>query len=246
MERRPRVVDVVEGSWWSGAQEAEVALPRMAAQALGARVGSRIVFDATGLTFTARVALIDRIGPLDRLRCCLLFSPSAPVQSGAVYHGIAEVRPGSMAAVRRALYRAFPTVTTIDVTESLRLLESWLDAVLWSARLIAALAMAAAMVLLGSTVAATRMWRIREIAILKALGARRAKLIRIYAVEFTLLGCAAGVIGVLVSAAWSRLVPSAGAVSVALGGAALLANAGGWLAAFRYIGRKPLETLRGE
>jgi putative ABC transport system permease protein len=245
-ERRPSVVELVEGSWWPASGEPAVALPRMAARALEARVGSRILFDASGLTFTARVAAIDRIGPLDRLRCCFLFSPSTPIQAGATYQGIVGVRPGSVGTLRRELYRAFPAVTTVDATESLRLLGNWLDAVLWSARLIAALAMTAAAVLLGSTVAATRMWRVREIAILKALGARRQQLIRIYAVEFTILGCAAGAIGVLVSAAWSRLFPSAIAAGAAVGGAALLANAGGWLAAFRFIGRKPLETLRGE
>ena len=246
MARRPNAVEILDGAWWSGAREPEVALPRMAAKALGARVGSRIEFDASGSIFTARVAAIDRIGPLDRLRCCFLFSPSAPVREGAAYHGVAEVRRGSVADMRRALYRAFPAITTVDVTESIRMLQNWLDAVLWSVRLIAMLAMASAAILLGSTVAASRMWRIREIAILKAVGARRAQLIRIYAVEFAVLGGAAGVAGVLAAAAWSRIVPTPGTTATTVAGAALIANAGGWLAAFRFLSRKPLETLRDE
>ncbi len=201
LDRFPKVIQILEGSWTSSDSGIPaVALPAMAARALNARVGSWIVFQAGELTLRARVAAIVSVGPLDRVpAAALLFNSAAPGQSGAAYHGVAEVPRDKIAAVRVALYRAFPTVSTVDITESIRLLEDWLNAVLFSVRLIAIFAMISAAALLASIVAATRLWRIREIALLKALGATRSQVVRIYSVEFSLLGASAGLSGTLLA-----------------------------------------------
>jgi putative ABC transport system permease protein len=255
LDRFPKMIRIVEGGWGQTAVgPATVALPRMAARALGARVGSWIGFEAGELTFRARVAAIVSVGPLDRFRCCFLFNSAAPAFPGAAYHGVAEVPPDSISVARQALYRAFPTVSTVDITESVHLLEEWLNAVLFSVRLIGIFAMISAAVLLASVMAASRLWRIREIALLKTLGATRPQLIRIYSMEFTLLGASAGLSGTLL--AWLAALagghllgttyPSAGILLAAPAGAALVANAAGWLAVFRFIGQKPLKILRHE
>jgi putative ABC transport system permease protein len=255
LDRFPKVIQILEGSWTpADSGTSAVALPGIAARALNARVGSWIVFEAGELTLRARVAAIVSVGPLDRFRCCFLFNSAAPGQSGAAYHGVAEVPRDKIAAVRVALYRAFPTVSTVDITESIRLLEDWLNAVLFSVRLIAIFAMISAAALLASIVAATRLWRIREIALLKALGATRSQVVRIYSVEFSLLGASAGLSGTLLAwlaaAAGRRLLgtayPSVGLLLAAPAVAALIATAAGWLAIFRFVGLKPLEILRDE
>ncbi len=170
------------------------------------------------------------------------------------WHGVVEVPANKMSEVRQAMYRVFPTTSTIDMTESIRLLQEWLSAVLFSVRLIAIFAMIAAAVLLASIVAATRLWRVREIALLKALGATRLQLIRIYSTEFTVLGASAGVSGSLL--AWLTALaggrflgsahPSISILLVAPAGAIAVANLAGWLAIWRFTGKKPLEILRHE
>jgi putative ABC transport system permease protein len=255
LDRFPKVIQIVEGDWTQAASgPAIVAVPSMAARALGAKVGSWIGFESGELTFRARVAAIVSMGPLVRFRCCFLFNSAAPGFPGAAYQGVAEVPSNHVAAVRQALYRAFPTVSTVDMTESIHLLEEWLNAVLFSVRIIAIFAMISAAVLLASVMAATRLWRIREIALLKALGATRAQLIRIYSMEFTLLGASAGLSGTLLAwlaaLAGGRLLgttyPSTSILLAAPAGAALIANVAGWLAVFRFVGQKPLEILRHE
>ena len=255
LDRFPKLIQIVEGHWTQPASGPPVvALPAMAARALGAKVGSWIEFESGELTFKARVAAIVSMGPLVRFRCCFLFNSAAPGFPGAAYHGVAEVPPNNIAAVRQALYRAFPTVSTVDITESVHLLEEWLNAVLFSVRVIAIFAMISAAVLLASVMAATRLWRIREIALLKALGATRSQLIRIYSMEFTLLGASAGLSGTLLAwlaaLAGGRLLgstyPSTAILLAAPAGAALIANLAGWLAVFRFVGQKPLEILRHE
>ena len=78
----------------------------------------------------------------------------------------------------------------------------------------------------------------------------------IFSVEFLILGAVAGVMGSLLAAGFSSLLlkrffegqfrfdPLATLFAVAA--TALIANAAGWLASFRILGRKPLEALRDE
>ncbi len=255
IDRLPKVFQVVDGAWGQVDSEgAAVALPAPAARALKARVGSSIGFEAGELTFHARVAAIVNVAPLDRFRCCFFFNSRTPGFPAAGWHGVVEVPANKMSEVRQAMYRGFPTTSTIDMTESIRLLQQWLSAVLFSVRLIAIFAMIAAAVLLASIVAATRLWRVREIALLKALGATRLQLIRIYSTEFTVLGASAGVSGSLLAwltaLAGGRILgsahPSISILLVAPVGAIAVANLAGWLAIWRFTGKKPLEILRHE
>ena len=255
IDRLPKVFQVLDGDWGQAdGDRAAVALPALAARALHAKVGSSIGFEAGDLTFHARVAAIVNIAPLDRFRCCFFFNSQAPGFPAAAWHGVVQVPTAKMAEVRQAMYRAFPTTSTIDVTESVRLLREWLSAVLFSVRLIAVFAMVSAAVLLASVVAASRVWRVREIALLRALGATRLQLIRIYSTEFTVLGASAGVSGSLL--AWmaglaggrflGSTYPSVDVLLVAPAGAIAVANLAGWLAIWRFTGKKPLEILRHE
>ena len=111
-------------------------------------------------------------------------------------------------------------------------------------------------VILAASVAGTRFRRVREVVILKTLGATRAAAGRIFSVEFLTLGVVAGLMGALLATVFSRLLllrlldakfdfdPLATAVAVVA--TAALAQASGWLAGFKILRQKPLEVLRDE
>jgi predicted lysophospholipase L1 biosynthesis ABC-type transport system permease subunit len=93
--------------------------------------------------------------------------------------------------------------------------------------------------------------------VLKALGARRWRLVGVYTAEFTVLGLAAGAIGWAVAGAAAAAVwrfgaegatalPGVGSAIAALAGSAAAANLAGWLAVGRLLGLRPLAILRGE
>ena len=110
--------------------------------------------------------------------------------------------------------------------------------------------------ILASSVAGTRFRRIREVVILKTLGATRRRIARIFSVEFLVIGTVAGLMGGLLAggfswAALNRLLNAETPldllpVLVSIAGTALIAIATGWLASFRTLGQKPLEILRDE
>jgi putative ABC transport system permease protein len=93
--------------------------------------------------------------------------------------------------------------------------------------------------------------------LLKALGATRGFVARLFAVEYALLGMAAGLCGSLLAAAlaWGVLhwaldvrvgMGSPLTVATGIAGATLLALGVGFLGTWRLLGRKPLGVLRGE
>jgi putative ABC transport system permease protein len=114
----------------------------------------------------------------------------------------------------------------------------------------------AGVIILSASVAGTRQRRIREVAILKTLGATKRKITTIFSVEFTILGGVAGLAGGFIANAFSAVIArryieipfqfDGSAVLISVVGMILLANAAGWLASLRLLSLKPLEILRAE
>jgi putative ABC transport system permease protein len=123
-------------------------------------------------------------------------------------------------------------------------------------RFISAFTILAGAVMVASSIAGTRFRRMREVVILKTLGATRRRIAWIFTVEFLALGAVAGLMGSLLASAFAALVLKrlleiefhldvpAHLLTVVI--AAVVAAGAGWAASFRVLGRKPLEILREE
>ena len=106
----------------------------------------------------------------------------------------------------RASYAKFPTVTVINVAEALGIMQQVVDQVALVIRFLSAFAILAGAVILAASVAGTRFRRVREVVILKTLGATRAAAGRIFSIEFLTLGAVAGLMGALLATLFSRLL----------------------------------------
>jgi len=167
-----------------------------------------------------------------------------------------RMKASDVGALERAAYQAFPTVTVINVAEALAIVQQVVDQVALVIRFLSAFAILAGAIILAASVAGTRFRRVREVVILKTLGATKRHAGRIFSVEFLTLGTIAGLMGALLASVFSRLLLirlldskftfdwTATGVAVVL--TALLAQASGWLASFRILRQKPLEVLRDE
>jgi len=109
---------------------------------------------------------------------------------------------------------------------------------------------------MAAALAATRYRRLYEAVILKALGATRALIARSFAAEYALLGCVAGVIGIVLASVFSwailrfilELPWSLEPLLLALGfaGTIVMTLVVGFLSTFRILGQPPLSVLRQE
>jgi len=257
-DEKPDSLKVVQGAWWRrGETQPVVSVEDEAAQTLNLHVGDSIRLSGAGITVTARVAALHRVEQM-RVGAAneFVFNPPALTGMPATFYGGVRMKPSEVGALERAAYAKFPTVTVVNVAEALAIVQQVIDQVALVIRFISGFAILAGAVILAASVAGTRFRRVREVVILKTLGATRKHAGRIFSVEFLTLGAVAGLMGALLASVFSRLLlkrlldanfsfdPQATLVAVAL--TALLAQASGWLASFRILRQKPLEVLRDE
>jgi putative ABC transport system permease protein len=256
----PQFTQVVEGKWWD--QHAHPAAPEVsvaedAAKALNAHVGSKIVWTTPTRTFESTVVAIHKTQN-ERLtaRIEFFFSPGALDGLPAIYYGGVRMKPESVGALQKAVYDKYPTITVINMADVLEIIQSVVDQISLVVRFISGFSMLAGAVILASSVAGTRFRRLREVVILKTLGATRARIAKIFSVEFFVIGTVAGLMGGMLAGGFgwvllNRLLKADSGLDVvpvltAIAGTALLAVATGWLASYRTLGQKPLEILRDE
>ena len=165
-----------------------------------------------------------------------------------------RINPPQVAAFQRAAFDRFPTVTVVNIADALAIVQQVIDQIALVIRFLSGFAILAGAVILAASVAGTRFRRVREVVILKTLGATRRHVARIFSVEFLTLGVVAGLLGGILATIFSSLImkrlldanfqfdPKAALAAVVL--TALLANASGWVASFRILRQKPLEALR--
>jgi putative ABC transport system permease protein len=257
-EEKPGSVTVMQGEWWTpGETQPVVSIDQEAARTLGAKLGDTIELSGAGHSFIARVVSLHRVEQM-RVGSAneFVFNPQALIGLPATFYGGVRMRPADVGALERAAYQAFPTVTVINVAEALAIVQQVVDQVALVIRFLSGFAILAGAIILAASVAGTRFRRVREVVILKTLGATRRSAGRIFSVEFLTLGMVAGLMGALLASVFSRLLLNrlldakfafdwrATAVAVVL--TAVLAQASGWLASFRILRQKPLEVLREE
>jgi putative ABC transport system permease protein len=172
------------------------------------------------------------------------------------FDGGVRFAPSKVAEFQRVAFEKFPTVTVVNIADALEIVQQVIDQIALVIRFLSGFAIAAGAIILAASVAGTRFRRIREVVILKTIGATRRQVVRIFSVEFLTLGVVAGLMGAILATVFSDLVLKrllnakfefdwkATAAAVVL--TALLANFAGWIASVKILGQKPLEVLREE
>jgi putative ABC transport system permease protein len=257
---KPPFTDVLSGVWWTaGAHPAvpELSVAESVAKLLKIHIGSTIVWATPQRTFSSNVVAIHKSESV-RLsaRIEFFFTDGALEGLPAIYYGGVRAKPQSVAGIQKAVYEKYPTVTVVNMADVLETIQSVVDQISLVVRFISFFSILAGAVILASSVAGTRFRRIKEVVILKTLGATRQRIARIFSVEFFVIGTVAGLMGGLLAGAFAWLVlnrllranasPDALPMLVAVAGTALLAVITGWAASYRTLGQKPLEILRDE
>lgn len=258
MREMPEDMRIVRGSWWKdGSADALLSVDESTARRWGIEPGSLLEWSAAGIRFEARVAAIHRFESVRRGASDeFVFTEKALAGLPVQYYATARVRPEQVAVFMRDSFRRFPSVTVINAADVVNIVQDVVDQVSLVIRFIAGFAILAGAIILASTVAGTRLRRVRESAVLKTLGARRRTLISIFSVEFAVLGGAAGFLGGALATGFARLLMTrlldarfdpewrANLVTTLLTMA--LAIGAGWLASIRVLSQRPLEVLRDE
>jgi putative ABC transport system permease protein len=247
---------MVQGTWWDKDDGESLAVSEHIAQRLQLHLGSHIVFTSNGRTMQANVvAVIRHNGQHVYSRSEFILTPRALAGLPVVWYGAVHVDPQQVGAVQRALFNAYPTVTVINIADVIETIQGVVQQITIVVRFLAAFSILAGAVILASSIASTQFRRVREVVVLKTLGAKRNHIAAVFSVEFIVLGLLAGFVGVIFANLLSRVLLHRLdvafhiewlATAIALVGTAVLATVTGWAASFRILGQKPLQVLREE
>ena len=252
----PEGSTLVSGHWWDTEDEQSLAVTEHIAERLQLHLGSKVVLVSNGRQIDATVAAIIRHnGQHVYGRSEFILPRKVLAGLPAVWYGAVHVDPRQVGTVQRALFKAYPTVTVIDIADVIETVQGVVQQITVVVRFLAAFSILSGAVILASSIASTHFRRIREVVVLKTLGAKRNHIAAVFSVEFLVLGLLAGFVGVIFANLLTRVLLHQLdvafhiewlATALALVGTAILAIVTGWVASFRILGQKPLQILREE
>lgn len=248
---------LLKGRWWpAGDSQPMLAVSEQAARDFKLQLGDQLQFQIASRTVAAPLVAIFRRESRAPVRYDLVFPQAALAGLPVVYYGAVHVNPANIPQIEEAIFENFPTVTVMNLADVLTRIQEAVDQVALVIRFLALFAILAGIIILAASVAGSRYRRVREVAILKALGATRNRILSIFSTEFSVLGAVAGLVGAILANIFSRIIAEKfieahfdfewSSLLIAVAGTALLANIAGWLASSRILNQRPLEVLRSE
>jgi putative ABC transport system permease protein len=243
---------VVAGQWTPD-EPGAISLEEGIAKTLKLKLGDSLRFEVGGMQTDAKITSLRKVNwgsmranffamyPVEQL-------PNVPSTYMSAFRSPAT--PG----FDNRLVRAFPNITSVDMTATISQIQRVLDQVIGAVEFLFGFTLAAGLVVLFAAVTATREERAREFAIMRAVGAQSTLLRQVQRAELMGVGLLAGFLASLVAmvVGWalakyvfefdwnvSLWVPLFGAAS-----GAVLALAAGWWGLRDVLRRPVVETLR--
>ena len=89
-----------------------------------------------------------------------------------VWYGAVHVDPRQVGEVQRALFNSYPTITVINIADVIETIQAVVQQITVVVRFLAAFSILSGAVILASSIASTHFRRVREVVVLKTLGAQ--------------------------------------------------------------------------
>lgn len=133
----------------------------------------------------------------------LVVFPSGVLEQAPQFHVLMTRVPTNQvsAVLQRALVSQFPNVSAIDLGLILKTVDDILGQISFVIQFMALFSILTGLLVLASSVVISKYQRLRESVLLRTLGASRAQILRITALEYGLLGLLAAISGILLSVA---------------------------------------------
>jgi putative ABC transport system permease protein len=198
---------LIAGEWFDVAAPAPPGVARVSieedvAKSLDIGVGDTITWDVTGVPVES---VITSVRSVDWARFetnfFFVFEPGALDNAPHTLVSLVRVENDTArAAVQREVVERYANVSVVDLATVQRTLRRIIDRVSAAVRIMAAFSVAGGALVLFGAIAASRFQRVRESALLRALGATRAQIRNVLLVEYAALGALAALTGVALGA----------------------------------------------
>jgi len=192
---------VTAGVWHGPGAPAQFSVEKGLAATLNLHVGDELAFDIAGQVFAARIASLRKLD-WDSMRVNFFVIAPAGSFAGQPTSYITSFHlPRGRGDVVAELVRTFPNLTVIDVGALMRQLQDTMDQAVRAVQLVFGFALLTGFAVLYAALQAGAAERRHELAVMRALGARRAQLRQALVAEFSALGAIAGLLAGIVATA---------------------------------------------
>ena len=249
------------GPWGSGRRASDpvpISMESSLADEISVTVGDPITWDLQGVPVYSRVTSIRDVNwARFEPNFFVVFAPGALEQAPQTWVTLARVADATARGqVQRRLAEHATNVTSVDLGDVQRALETVVDRIVLAIRFMALFSLVTGTIVLIGAIATSRWQRVREGTLLRTLGATRRQVLQILMVEYAALGLGAALVatGLAAAAGWalSRFVfqasfslPWASMALLATGLVALTTAVGLWNS-LDVLKRPPNEVLRAE
>lgn len=242
------------GTWYGATTRPEISIEAGLAKLIGVKVGDVLRFDITGIPIEAPITSVRTLDWGTFKVNFFVLMPPAVLQGLPALFITSVYLPPARRAMLDGLIAAHPNVTAIDIAPILAQIQHMVEQVVGAVQFLFAFTLAAGLLVLYSALAGTRDERVRESALLRALGASHGQVRSVHAAEFAVVGALAGLmaavgaqaLGVVLATRvfdfhleldpW--LLPAGVAAGIACAGV------GGWISLRRVLRRPAAQSLR--
>ncbi len=188
---------IVAGAWVPE-QDDGLSIEAGIARTLGLQLGDRLVFDLAGIEVAGRVTSVRQVEWTSMRANFFVLFPRAQMPDVPMSYMTAYRNPESGGLDRRLLQQ-FPNITQVDLSATLNQVQSVLGQVAQAVEFLFVFALLSGLVVLVAVVVLTREDRVRDHAVLRALGASSQVLSRLQSAELMGTGALAGALASLLA-----------------------------------------------
>ncbi|MEM6302197.1 MAG: FtsX-like permease family protein [Pseudomonadota bacterium] len=246
--------ELVEGRWWSPGETNFVSIEAEFAENMGIELGDQLQLRIGAAQLEAEVLSLRKLDWESFKPNFFMVFPKDFLSGYPTTYMTSFFLPPEQKSFLNELLKQHPTATVIEVDAIMEQLRSTLAQVSNAIELVLLLVLGAGALVLVAGVQSTTDLRMRESALLRALGARRNHLLGSVAIEFAALGAMAGLLAVVAgeSAFWALqsfafeldYKPTPGLWPLAMLTAVGLITALGLWSCRRVVSVEPIRVLR--
>jgi putative ABC transport system permease protein len=248
---------VTAGDWWPEGYTGtpQVSFAAEEAEEMGLTLGDEITVNILGRDITATITSFRQVDfSTAGIGFVMTMNPAALQGAPHTFISTVYAKESAEAPILRDLASAYPNITAIRVRDAIERVSALLDGIAEAVRWGAAATLLTGFLVLIGAAAAGEGARTYEAAVLKTLGASRARILRSFALRSGLLGAAAGAVALAagIGGAWAVMTFVMETTFTVIWPSALAVVAGGILAtllaglafAWRPMSARPAGVLR--
>ncbi|MBS0275553.1 MAG: FtsX-like permease family protein, partial [Proteobacteria bacterium] len=253
----PEHTEIASGKWWPAHYngKTQISFDADVAEGLGLNLGSTVTLNVLGRELTGTITSLRHVDFTNgRQNFVMILSPGIIDKAPHDYLATVRVSGADEEAMYRAVTGKFPNVSTVRVKDAIAAVNGLLQQLSDGVRAASLVTILAGLFVLAGAISAGQRARLYDSTVLKVLGATRARIASVYAIEYGLIGIITGAVALAAGTlgAWlvvkyvfeADLAFDAGAalLTVVGGGAATLLFGLG--AAWAALSAKPAQLLR--